>query len=164
METPDQASQNKATYARFVDLLNRQDFETMRREVIADDYREICVGFTPGWVDYDRGVDSLKKVLVGIPDLRAEILDSVAEGDKVYARLTVRGTNTGSFYGAPATNRPYKVSMFDYVQIKDGKITERVQQSDTFSQMRQIYGGALKWLGIGAGVAVAGLVAALARK
>ncbi len=157
----DPAGKSKALYARFVDLLNRQDFETMRREVIADDYREVCVGFTPGWVDYEDGVASLKQVLVGIPDLRAEIIDSAAEGDKVYARLTVRGTNTGAFYGAPATNRPFEVHMFDYVKIRDGKIAERVQQSDTLSQMRQIYGGALKWMSIGAGLGVAGLVAAL---
>lgn len=158
---PNTAADNKALYARFVDLLNRQDFDAMHREVVADDYREICVGFTPGWVDYAGGVASLKRVLVGIPDLHAQIIDSAAEGDRVYARLTVRGTNTGSFYGAPATNRPFEVNMFDYVRIRDGRIVERVQQSDTLSQMRQIYGGVLKWVGIGLGIGAAGLAAVL---
>ena len=59
----------------------------------------------------------------------------MAEGDRVYTRLTVRGTNFGRFYGIPATNRAYEVSMFDYATMEDdGRIVERVQQSDTLSQ------------------------------
>jgi hypothetical protein len=34
--------------------------------------------------------------------------------------------------------------MFDYARIEDGRIVERVQQSDTLSQLRQMYSGATK--------------------
>ena len=31
------------------------------------------------------------------------------------------------------------MNMFDYAKLENGKITERVQQSDTFSQMLQLF-------------------------
>jgi hypothetical protein len=34
--------------------------------------------------------------------------------------------------------------MFDYARIEDGRIVERIQQSDTLSQMRQMYSGTAK--------------------
>lgn len=103
-------------------------------------------------------------MLVGIPDLHAEIEDCAAEGDRVYVRLTVRGTNSGRLYGIPATNRAYEVSMFDYATIEDGRVVERIQQSDTLSQLRQMYAGAAKKAGMIAGGVLAASVAALAAK
>jgi hypothetical protein len=121
-------------------------------------YREICVGFTPGWVDLPEAVASLRKVVGSIPDLHAHIEDLVSEGDKVYARLTVTGTNSGRFFGAPPTGPSYEVSMFDYAKIEDGRIVERIQQSDTFSQLTQKYGGAAKKAAVGAGAGILGVV------
>ena len=138
------AEENKRVYSRYIELLNAQEFEALSEVVDPERYKEICVGFTPGWVDLPEAVDSLKKVVGGIPDLNARIDDMVAEGDKVYARLTVTGTNTGSFYGAPPTGRSYEASMFDYAKLEDGRIVERIQQSDTLSQFRQMYSGAAK--------------------
>lgn len=80
---------DRRTYERFIELLNEQDYEALPEVVDAARYREICVGFTPGWVDLDDAVSALKRVVVGIPDLRAKIEDSVAEDGRVYARLTV---------------------------------------------------------------------------
>jgi SnoaL-like polyketide cyclase len=83
--------------------------------------------------------------------------DLAAEGDRVYARPTLTDTNTGRFFGVPPTGRPYKGNMFDYARFEDGRIVERVQQSDTLSQLGQMYGGAAKKA---AAVAAAGLVGA----
>src|SRR5918997_5466352 len=118
--------------------------------------RESCVGFTPGWVDLQAAVASLERVVGGIPDLNARIDDLVSEGDKVYARLTVTGTNSGRFFGAPPTGRSYEVSMFDYARIEEGRIVERIQQSDTLSQLAQMYGGAAKKAGLAAGAGLVG--------
>ena len=149
--------ENKRVYARYIELLNAQDFAALPEVVDAERYREICVGFTPGWVGLPEAVTSLEKVVGGIPDLNARIDDLAAEGDRVYARLTVTGTNTGRFFGAPPTGRPYEVNMFDYARLEDGRIVERVQQSDTLSQLAQMYGGAAKKA---AAVAGAGLLGA----
>ncbi|MDF2703964.1 MAG: hypothetical protein K0S10_2910 [Rubrobacteraceae bacterium] len=95
-------------------------------------YREICVGFTPGWVDLTEAITSLMKVVGGIPNLHGRIDDVEAGGDRVYARLTVTGTNTGRFFGAPPTGRGYKASKFDYARLEDGKITP-----DKFTNQRR---------------------------
>lgn len=144
---------NKRVYARYIELLNARDYGSLREVVAPERYREVCVGFTPGWVDFPEAVTSLRKVVTGIPDLNARIDDCVTEGDKVYARLTVTGTNTGRFYGVPATGGAFEVSMFDYAKIEDGKIVERVQQSDTLSQMRQMYAGVARKAAVLGGVA-----------
>ena len=148
--------ENKRVYARYLELLNAQDFARLEEVVDPERYREICVGFTPGWVGLPEAVTSLEKVLVGIPDLNARIDDLISEDDKVYARLTVTGTNTGRFFGAPPTGRSYEASMFDYAKLEDGRIVERVQQSDTLSQLIQMYGGAAKKAGLAAGAGLLG--------
>ena len=105
------SEQNKRVYARYIQLLNAQDFAALPEVVDPERYREICVGFTPGWVDLPEAVTSLEKVVGGIPDLNARIDDMVAEGEKVYARLTVTGANSGRFFGAPPTGRSYEANM-----------------------------------------------------
>ena len=150
------SEENKRVYARYIELLNAQDFAALPEVVDPGRYREICVGFTPGWVDLPEAVASLEKVVGGIPDLNARIDDLVSEDDKVYARLTVTGTNTGRFFGAPPTGRRYEASMFDYARLEDGRIVERIQQSDTLSQLRQMYSGAAKKAGLAAGAGLMG--------
>ena len=147
--------ENKRVYTRYIGLLNAQDFASLPEVVDPVRYREICVGFTPGWVDLPEAVASLEKVVVGIPDLSARVDDLVCENDRVYARLTVTGTNIGRFFGAPPTGRSYEANMFDYARIEDGRIVERIQQSDTLSQLRQMYSGTAK-----KGAVVAGLLGA----
>ena len=118
--------ENKRVYERYIELLNAQDFGAPDEVVDAERYREICVGFTPGRVNLEDAISAYKRIPAGIPDLHARIDDLAAEGDWVYARLTVTGTNTGRFFGVPPTGRPYKVNMFDYTRLEDGRIVERV--------------------------------------
>ena len=132
------SGENKRVYERYIGLSNAQDFGALGEVVDPERYREICVVFTPGWVDLPGAVASLRKVFGGIPDLSARIEDLVSEGDKVYVRPTVTGTNSGRFFGTPPIGRSYEASMFDYARIEDGRIVERIQQSHTLSQLTQM--------------------------
>lgn len=137
--TPDLLEQNKQIYRRYIELLNTQNFAALPEVTDPAVYKEICVGFTHGWVNMVDAIESLQKVLAGIPDLHAQIEDVTAEADKVYARLRVRGTQKGTLFGMPATNRSYEVQMFDYARIKEGKIVERIQQSDNLGQFVSLF-------------------------
>ncbi|HEY0127734.1 MAG TPA: hypothetical protein VGB40_01080, partial [Rubrobacteraceae bacterium] len=75
METSTVSERNKRVYRRYIELLNAQDFDSLPEVVDPDVYKEICVGFTAGWVNLTDAITSLKRVLVGIPDLHAEIKD-----------------------------------------------------------------------------------------
>ena len=153
--------ENKRTYARYIEILNAQDFDALPEVVDPGRYKEICVGLTPGWVNLEDAITAFKRVPLGIPDLHARIDDLAAEDDKVFARLTVTGTNTGPFFGAPPTGRSYEVNMFDWARFEDGRIVERIQQSDLLSQFRQMYTWAAKKAGA---IALVGAAALLALK
>jgi len=137
-------------YKGFIDAVNRQDLEAAAQFVDAARYRENCVGFTHGFVDWQEAQKSVRQVWKGLPDLSVELDQVLADGDAALAHGTVRGTATGRLYGAPATKRSFEASFFDYVRIDDGHIIERVQQADVLAQMRQLYGKALGLVGLDA--------------
>ena len=137
-------------YQEFIDAVNRQDLEGAAQFVDAARYRENCVGFTHGFVDWPEAQKSVRQVWKGLPDLRVELGQVLASGDVALAHGTVRGTATGRLYGAPATKRSFQASFFDYVRVDNGRIIERVQQADVLAQMRQLYGKALGLVGLDA--------------
>jgi predicted ester cyclase len=139
-----------AVYQRFIEAVNRQDLEEAARFVDGVRYRENCVGFTHGFVDWEEAKKSVRQVWKGLPDLRVELDQVLASGDVALAHGTVRGTATGRLYGAPATKRSFQASFFDYVRVDGGRIVERVQQADVLAQMRQLYGKALGLVGLDA--------------
>ena len=120
-------------YRGFIEAVNRQDLEE-----------------AGGFVGWDEAKESVRQVWNGLPDLRVELAQILADGDVALAHGTVRGTATGRLYGAPATKRSFQASFFDYVRVQDGQIIERVQQADVLTQIRQLYGKALGLIGLDA--------------
>jgi predicted ester cyclase len=161
MTPTNQLEENKRIYRRYIEILNAQDFNALPQVTDTEQYKEICVGFTPGWVNLVDAVTSLKKVLQGIPNLHARIEDCVAEDNKVYARLKVTGTQKGNLFGMPATNNSYEAQMFDYATIENGKIVERIQQSDNLGQFITLFKGTFTIIGITLALIIIGLITAL---
>jgi predicted ester cyclase len=137
-------------YTGFIDAVNQQDLDRAAQFVDPVRYRENCIGFTRGFVGWEDAQASLRKVWQGLPDLRVELSQVLAGADVAVAHGMARGTATGRLYGAPATKRAFAASFFDYVRVDDGKIVERVQQTDILGQMRQLYGKALGLVGLDA--------------
>ncbi len=74
-----------------------------------------------------------------IPDFRATIHDTVAEGDLVALRWTVAGTQTGEYMGAPATGNHVEVTGSSLWRVnQDRRNTDIWFVMDTFNFMRQI--------------------------
>jgi predicted ester cyclase len=107
-------------YRGFIDALNNADLGRAECFVDAKRYRENCVGFTHGFVDWEQSKASIRQVWKGLPDLHAELPHIIAEGNVVLAHGTVRGTATGRLYGAPATRRSYQANFFDYARVEEG--------------------------------------------
>lgn len=137
-------------YLGFIEAVNAHDLEGAERFVNPERYRENCIGFTHGYVNWEDAKDSLGKVWKGIPDLRVEVPNVLGHDDVVLAQGVVRGTATGRLYGAPATKRAYEANFFDFVRVDNERIVERIQQADVLSQMRQLYGRAVGVVGLGA--------------
>ena len=137
-------------YRGFIDAVNSKDLDAAAKFVNATRYRENCIGFTGGFVNWEQARASLLRVWKGLPDLRAELPHITAHGDVVLAHGTASGTAMGRLYGAPATKRSFEANFFDYVRIEDEQIVERIQQTDVLDQMRQLYGKAIGLVGLGA--------------
>jgi predicted ester cyclase len=71
------------------------------------------------------------------PDYHLSIEDIVADGDKVWLRMTCTGTNKGGFMGPP-NGKSFKITVMDVVRLKDGKVVEHWGVPDRFAVMAQL--------------------------
>jgi predicted ester cyclase len=75
-----------------------------------------------------------------LPDRHTEILEMVAEGDKVVARIRMTGTNTGGFpmFNVPANGNKVDIEWISIYTVKDGKATDHRAVMDLMGLMQQI--------------------------
>jgi predicted ester cyclase len=76
----------------------------------------------------------------GFPDLSEEILDLVAEGDRVAVRYVERGTHTGVFLGVAPSGRSYEKHGFALYRVEAGRLAEAWMQEDDLGFQRQVFG------------------------
>lgn len=73
------------------------------------------------------------------PDFEMEIVDLIAEGEKVVAHFTCSGTHLGEWLGVPATGRRFEnvdeIYIFD---VRDGRLVAAVGVEDNLTRLRQL--------------------------
>jgi len=74
----------------------------------------------------------------GFPDVQWTLDDTVAAGDKVAARFTMRGTHHGDFMGVPATGKAFTITSMAIYRITDGQIVEEHGLPDMLGLMTQL--------------------------
>lgn len=73
------------------------------------------------------------------PDVRMEIVELIAEGEKVAGRFRCSATNLGPWRGAPPTGRRFEHVDEVYIhRVRDGRITEAWGLEDNRSRERQL--------------------------
>jgi predicted ester cyclase len=72
------------------------------------------------------------------PDWREEIVDMVAEGDKIAVRLRCSGTLQGEFMGAKPTGRRQEVDEVFFLRVRDGRFVEYWGLEDNLARLRQL--------------------------
>jgi steroid delta-isomerase-like uncharacterized protein len=137
----DDPAANKAVALRFYDLLNAGNLDGLGQVV------------DPNIVDHEpgpgqaSGIAGLKQELTslrsGFPDLHVTVADMVAEGDKVAAHRVAKGTQTGTFFGVPASGAPVVIEAMDILRIASGKIVEVWHVEDIVGVLAQIGAGPL---------------------
>ena len=93
----------------------------------------------------EQGIDHLKQFFTAFPDSQTTILDLFGEGDRVVARLLVRGTHKGPFAGQPATGKEIEFISIRIYRLEDGKIVESWAMQDRMGLMQQL--GLIKVVG-----------------
>jgi steroid delta-isomerase-like uncharacterized protein len=116
--------ENKALVRRWIDVYNTHNLDSFD-EFIAPDY-----------VDHTNKVDreGLRKLFIigftGFPDWHETIEDIIAEGDKVWIRITYTGTHTSEFMGVAPTGKKVSMAGVDIYRIENGKLIEYWHVSD----------------------------------
>ena len=73
------------------------------------------------------------------PDFEMEIVDLIAEDDKVVARFKCSGTHLGEWLGVPATGRRFEnVDEIYIFTVQDGKLVSALGVEDNLSRLRQL--------------------------
>lgn len=128
--------ENKAIAWRWVEGLNKHDI------MIVDEF------FTANWVFHFPGGEELhgpgelKQLLTltftAYPDLQYKIEDIIAEGDKIVARFTVRGTHKGDMMGIAPTGKQITGTGIAIYRLVEGKFVETWTIEDQLGVMQQL--------------------------
>ena len=136
----EQITANKATMRRFQEAMNSGDLEAMSQ--VIDEVVEPEVLFHAPVPNGETGARALKRVMVllhqAFPDLRVEIADVIAEGDRVVARNMVTGTHLGAYMSLAPTGRSVRYEEIFICRMAGGRVAEIWGVVDLLSQFRQL--------------------------
>jgi steroid delta-isomerase-like uncharacterized protein len=127
---------NKAIVIRFYEELDRNNFG-IYSELTTLDYLGHFPGNAQPMNREDREQFS-RMFYKAFPDGQHTVDDLIAEGDKVAARLTARGTHKGEFQGIPPTGKPVSFTGMRVFRFVSGKIAEEWSNLDMFGLMQQM--------------------------
>ncbi|MGC2764842.1 MAG: ester cyclase [Candidatus Acidiferrum sp.] len=105
-------------------------------QVIADSHAlgdPTVLGRGVGPSAYRRQVE---RFLIGLPDLKFKVDDTISEGDKLVVYWTITGTHRGEFLGVPPTNKRVAFSGIT-INLIAGKILESTVIWDGLGLMKQ---------------------------
>src|SRR5579884_376954 len=115
--------------------IDHQDPTAVGRYMAAD-YRLHVPGAPP--LDANGFTGWMQGFFTAFPDVSHTIEDLIHDGDLGVVRLTIRGTNTGSFQGMPPTGRPIEIGAINFLRIAGGKVAEQWIQADFLAALRQL--------------------------
>jgi steroid delta-isomerase-like uncharacterized protein len=128
---------NKQIVRQFFELLDRHDTDRIGQLLVSSTNYYFHIGGMPS-VDWNEHKGILTGVNNAFPDLHHEIVDMVAERNKVAVRLNVTGTHKGEFQGIPPTGKKLYMHEMGFITIIDGKITEGWISADTMGLLQQL--------------------------
>ena len=124
--------ENKTIVRKMIDAYNKHDLDWFD-EFIA-----------PNYFDHSNqvGIEGVKQLFnmgfKGFSDWHEAIDDIVAQGDKVWLRLTYTGTHTGEFFGLAPTGNKVTMTAVAIYRIVNGKLVEGWFINDGLDMFKQI--------------------------
>lgn len=115
------------------EAFNKGNYAVLEK-YFSPDYVEHQYGLSTTIEGFQKDIAFLRKAF---PDLHLTIEETAAVGDKVWLRMTARGTNLGGIMGPP-NGKSFEVTVFDLLRFQDGQIVEHWGSPDRFAQMTQL--------------------------
>jgi steroid delta-isomerase-like uncharacterized protein len=122
--------ENKAIVRRVYEIVSTGDFERAAEIVDQDAPDNERLPHDPPARLIDTFKETFAEAREGFPDLGITIEDVMAEGDRVTARVVMRGTHRGEFQGITPTGKRIEVRAIDMFRISNGKIVEHWGHAD----------------------------------
>ena len=132
-------------------MSTEQNVALVRRMYAALDNNDLTVVpeiFDPAWnyrdpslpplVGHDGARQLITLLKSAFADFRTEIVDIIAEGELVAARLTHTATHTGDFMNIPPTGRQAVITASGIFQVRNGRIVENRVNLDALGLLRQL--------------------------
>lgn len=123
---------NKTIVRGFIEAYNERKLD------LIDDF------VSPDYIDHGNNVgrEGLKQLiamgLTSFPDWHETIEDIIAEGDKVWVRLSYTGSHKGDFMGLTPTGKKITSKAVDIYRIVDGKLAEYWNVTDNVNIFKQV--------------------------
>jgi predicted ester cyclase len=104
-----------------------------------------CIG--KDYVDHNneqggRGPDAVRRHVAALretfPDFSMQIVDIVAEGDRVVTRVTGQGTHMGVWMHIEPSGMVVNVKGINFDRVADGRIVEHWGEADTIGMLMQM--------------------------
>jgi predicted ester cyclase len=96
----------------------------------------------PAHPDLPKGHESIRDTVQNLhgmfSELRFEVEDEIAEGDRVVQRVTMSGRHTGALMGREPTDRTFAVRHVNIWRIADGKIADHWGSRDDLGLLNQL--------------------------
>jgi len=123
-------AENKKVVERYyTEVLNEKLLD-----VLPDLLAEDVDGIRCGGADHSgpEGVrDYVSELVAGFPNLYAQLLSLLADGDTVAVHWVANPVNSGELFGMPATNKVVPLQFFDLFTLEDGRIKSLLSHPDS---------------------------------
>jgi predicted ester cyclase len=128
--------QNKKVFERVIEEAYSKGNVAVLDEAFAPNFVEHQAGIAPPTAE---GVKrSIGFIRGAFPDMKLTIEEMIASGDRVWARLTGRGTHQGPFLGIPPTGKSIVITVMDECRFENGQIVEHWGVADQLAVMAQL--------------------------
>lgn len=128
---------NKALVRRFYQEIDEGNLDAID-EIVGENYQNHhpapIPGLPPGRAGTKLTIETFWRSTPG----KHEILDQIAEGDKVVTRLRARGRFVEGFAGIPPTGEELDVTAIAIHRIGNGQIVEHWSETDSLTAMQQL--------------------------
>ncbi len=125
---------------------NARVVEEMYAALADHDIDRVRGYFSPAYRHHSDGRDlTFEEVMqtsmlgtLAFPDLTSEVVETLAEDERVMIRLEVKGTHTGEVLGIPPSGRAVSWSTLNVFVVRDGLIVEDTPYWDMAVIFRQL--------------------------
>ncbi|HVM96322.1 MAG TPA: ester cyclase [Candidatus Acidoferrales bacterium] len=129
---------NKAIVRRLFDEVWNCGSVDKIEELYSPDFAADYRPYAPLRRGHDAIRDMVQRAWATFPDYHEELLDMVAEGDKVAVRLRITGTQKGQWGPIPPTGTKLDFEEMLILRIADGKVVEQRGLVDNLNALRQL--------------------------